>query len=70
MGSRILATVGMVAAASSVHADTLKKIRESSTIVLAHRESSVPFSYVNAQIEPLGYSLDLCAKIVEAVKQI
>jgi ABC-type amino acid transport substrate-binding protein len=69
MGSRILAMVAMMAAASSVHADTLKKIRESSTIVLAHRESSVPFSYVTAQKEPVGYSLDLCAKIVEAVKR-
>jgi ABC-type amino acid transport substrate-binding protein len=65
----VLAITGMMAVASSVHADTLKKIRESSTIVLAHRESSVPFSYVNAQKEPLGYSLDLCAKIVEAVKR-
>jgi glutamate/aspartate transport system substrate-binding protein len=69
MASTVLAIVGTVVVASSAHADTIKKIRESGTIVLAHRESSVPFSYVNAQKEPMGYSLDLCAKIVEAVKR-
>jgi hypothetical protein len=69
MAGTVLAIVGIVVVASSAHADTIKKIRESGTIVLAHRESSVPFSYVNAQKEPMGYSLDLCAKIVEAVKR-
>ncbi len=61
--------VGIVALASAAHADTMKKIRESGTIVLAHRESSIPFSYVDAQKAPLGYSLDLCAKIVDALKR-
>ncbi|WP_316977811.1 amino acid ABC transporter substrate-binding protein [Shumkonia mesophila] len=47
---------------------TLQKIKESGTIVLGHRESSVPFAYIGPDQKPIGYSMDLCAKIVEAVK--
>src|SRR6185436_9485101 len=40
--------------------DTLKRIRETSTILIGVRESSVPFSFVDAQKQPQGYSVDLC----------
>ncbi|HSD39540.1 MAG TPA: amino acid ABC transporter substrate-binding protein [Rhodocyclaceae bacterium] len=46
---------------------TLAKVRESGTIVLGYRESSVPFSYLSAQGEPIGYSIDLCKLLVEAM---
>ncbi len=46
---------------------TLAKIAESGEIVIGHRESSVPFSYLDANQQPVGYSIDLCMKIVEAV---
>lgn len=48
---------------------TLAKIAESGEIVIGHRESSVPFSYLNEEQEPVGYSIDLCMKIVEAVEE-
>jgi glutamate/aspartate transport system substrate-binding protein len=47
---------------------TLQKIKETGTITIAFRESSVPFSYLDDNQKPIGYAMDICAKIVEAVK--
>ncbi len=47
---------------------TLKKIKETGTITVGHRDASLPFSYLDDKQQPIGYSMDLCAKIVEAVK--
>jgi glutamate/aspartate transport system substrate-binding protein len=46
---------------------TLKKIRDSGTITLGYRESSLPFSYLNHRQQPIGYSIDLCREVVEEV---
>jgi glutamate/aspartate transport system substrate-binding protein len=48
--------------------DTLKRIRETGAITLGVRETSVPFSFVDAQKQPQGYTVDLCLRVVEAVK--
>src|SRR5262245_1608805 len=48
---------------------TLKKIKETGTITLAHREFSVPFSYYDDKQQPVGYAMDLCYRIVDAVKK-
>ena len=47
---------------------TLKKIKDSGTITLGVRDSSIPFSYLDDNQKPVGYSIDLCMKIVDAVK--
>jgi glutamate/aspartate transport system substrate-binding protein len=47
---------------------TLKKIKDTGAITLGHRESSVPFSYYDDQQKVVGYAMDLCARIVEGVK--
>ena len=47
---------------------TLKKIKDSGSVVIGYRESSLPFSYLNAARRPIGYSIDLCLEIVEEVK--
>ena len=44
---------------------TLKKIKDTGTITLGYRESSLPFSYLNRRQQPIGYSIDLCREIVE-----
>jgi glutamate/aspartate transport system substrate-binding protein len=44
---------------------TLKKIRDTGTITLGYRESSLPFSYLNKRAQPIGYSIDLCREIAE-----
>ncbi|MCE9642532.1 MAG: amino acid ABC transporter substrate-binding protein [Betaproteobacteria bacterium] len=47
---------------------TLKRIKDKKTIVLGVREASVPFSYLDDKKQYVGYSVDLCMKIVDAVK--
>ncbi len=47
----------------------LDRIRSSGRIVLAHRESAVPFSYYDANKKPVGYALDLCRDVAEAVRK-
>ncbi len=49
---------------------TLKKIKESGTITLGHRDSSIPFSYIaDASGKPVGYSHDIQMAIVEGLKK-
>lgn len=48
-------------------AGTLLKARTSGAVTIAHRESSIPFSYLSARGEPIGYSIELCRKLVEAM---
>jgi glutamate/aspartate transport system substrate-binding protein len=48
---------------------TLRKIKDSQTIVIGHRESSIPFSYYDDKNQVVGYSQDLVMKVVDAVKQ-
>jgi glutamate/aspartate transport system substrate-binding protein len=47
---------------------TLEKIRNYGAIYVGHRESSIPFSYLDADGKPVGYSMDLCVPIIDAVK--
>ena len=48
---------------------TLLKARTSGFVTLAYRESSVPFSYLSARGEPIGYSIELCRALVERMGQ-
>lgn len=70
-----LAVVGLVcglAAAGVASAQeitgTLKKVKETGTITLGHRESSIPFSYYDDKQQVVGYSHELMLKVVDAVK--
>lgn len=55
--------------ASAQPSDTLKKIRESGVIQLGGRDASFPFSFkVGSDGDPIGFSADLCMKVVDAVK--
>ncbi|MGB7192775.1 MAG: amino acid ABC transporter substrate-binding protein [Collimonas pratensis] len=48
--------------------DTLSKIRDSQTITFAYRETA-PFSYTDENKQIVGYSIDMCLKIADAVKR-
>jgi glutamate/aspartate transport system substrate-binding protein len=62
-----VALLGQSASAQS--SDTLKKIRETGVIQLGGRDASFPFSYkVGSDGDPIGFSADLCMKVVDAVK--
>ena len=62
----LFASAAFIAPATA--ADTLKKIKESGTITIGHRDASIPFSYLDDKQQPIGYSMDLCLKIVDALK--
>ncbi len=46
---------------------TLKKVRDTGVLLVGYRESSVPFSYLNARGEPIGYAIDLGHAVAAAV---
>ena len=48
---------------------TLKKVRETGTITIGYRDSSIPFSYLDDNQKPIGFAIDICRRIVDAVKQ-
>ena len=48
---------------------TLQKIRDTGVITLAYRESSTPFSYLDANKRPVGYALELCLRVVDALRR-
>jgi glutamate/aspartate transport system substrate-binding protein len=47
---------------------TLKKIKAAGAVTIGFRDASVPFSYLSAARQPIGYSIDLCLAIVESIK--
>src|SRR5215813_14681911 len=47
---------------------TLKKVKETGTFTIGHRDSSVPLSYLDDKLQPIGFSIELCKHVVQAVK--
>lgn len=47
---------------------TLDKVQQSGIIILGIRESSYPLSYLDGQGQPIGYHMDICRAIAEAVR--
>jgi glutamate/aspartate transport system substrate-binding protein len=56
--------------APEVLSGTLKKIRDTGTVVLGYRQASFPFSYARGNGPPIGYSIDLCLGIVDEIKRV
>ena len=67
-----LSAVALVAtsvqAAGADGSPVLTRIKERGVINMGHRESSVPFSYIGPDGKPIGYSIDLCMKVIDQVK--
>jgi glutamate/aspartate transport system substrate-binding protein len=64
----LVAALFALAAQSQEITGTLKKIKDSGEITIGNRESSIPFSYLDDKQQPIGYSMDLCNKVVDAIK--
>ena len=68
----VLAVVAAAAlgfsAAASAQEGTLQKIKSSGSITIGHRDASIPFSYYDDKQQVVGYAVDLCNRIVDAVK--
>lgn len=63
----LAALVAMPAAALAQ--GRLDKIKDTGQITLGVRESSIPFSYLDDAQKPVGYSMDICHGIVDALKE-
>src|ERR1700687_3849287 len=48
---------------------TLKKVRDTKTFTIGFREASFPFAYYDEQKKPVGFSVELCNRIADALKQ-
>jgi glutamate/aspartate transport system substrate-binding protein len=64
----ILAVLALALPLGAAAQDTLKKIRDGGSITIGHRDASVPFSYYDDKQQPVGYAMQLCGRIVDAVK--
>jgi len=64
----VLLAGAAVAAPAAALEGTLKKIKDSGSITIGHRDASIPFSYYDDNQKPIGYAMDLCHRIVDAVK--
>jgi glutamate/aspartate transport system substrate-binding protein len=66
--SLLVAAVLSFSSAAWGQEGTLKKIKDGGSITIGHRDASIPFSYYDDQQKPVGYAMDLCHRIVDAVK--
>jgi glutamate/aspartate transport system substrate-binding protein len=63
------AALACALAASPALAQTIDKIKQTGTITVGNRDASIPFSYYDDQQKPIGYAMDICARIVDEVKK-
>jgi glutamate/aspartate transport system substrate-binding protein len=64
----LIAFCALSLAAQANTGSTLEKLRTGGSITLGIRESSYPLSYLDEKQQPVGYHIDICNRIVEAVK--
>lgn len=57
-----------LASPAAAQEGTLKKIKDTGSITIGHRDASIPFSYYDDKQQPVGYAVDLCHRIVDAIK--
>ncbi|MES2030091.1 MAG: amino acid ABC transporter substrate-binding protein [Pseudomonadota bacterium] len=69
LGTMIAAAVCTTQAGAQELTGTLKKIKDTGAITIGFRDSSVPFSYLDDNQKPVGFAMDICYKIVDAVKK-
>ena len=69
MGYALAATLFAGPALAEELTGTLKNIKETGAITIGYRDSSIPFSYLDDNQKPIGFAMDICYKIVDAVKK-
>ena len=69
-GTALVAAITLFCAATANAQDTstLAKVKASGAITFGYREASFGFSYLDGGAKPVGYSIDICNRIVEAIK--
>lgn len=69
IGLALAATFAVSQAGAQELTGTLKNIKDTGAITLGFRDSSIPFSYLDDNQKPVGFAMDICHKIVDAVKK-
>ncbi len=69
LGLAIAAAFGVSQAQAEDLTGTLKNIKDTGAITLGFRDSSIPFSYLDDNQKPVGFAMDICLKVVDAVKK-
>jgi glutamate/aspartate transport system substrate-binding protein len=69
IGFALAAALGASQAQAEELTGTLKNIKDTGAITLGYRDSSIPFSYLDDNQKPIGYAMDICYKIVDAIKK-
>ena len=61
--------VALMSMAGVTQADTLAKVKESGVFTIGHRDASIPLSYYDDKQKPIGYSVEICQRVADAVKK-
>jgi glutamate/aspartate transport system substrate-binding protein len=68
LGLVLAAGLGVSGARAEELTGTLKTIKETGVLTIGYRDSSIPFSYLDDNQKPIGFALDICYKIADAIK--
>jgi len=68
LGLVLAAGLGVSQAGAEELTGTLKNIKDTGAITLGFRDSSIPFSYLDDNQRPVGFAMDICYKVVDAIK--
>jgi ABC-type amino acid transport substrate-binding protein len=61
--------LGLAAMQTPVHAgEVLERMQNSGRITIAHRDASVPFSFLTEDKQAIGYAIDMCMRIADALR--
>lgn len=69
LAAAIIGLAFPLGAAAQEFGPTLQRIKDRGTINIGHREASVPFSYIGDKEEPVGYTIDICMHVVDAIEE-
>jgi len=61
--------IGITNGAVFAQNSTLDKIKQSGTFTIGHRDASIPLSYLDDKQQPIGYSMEICGRIADAIKK-
>jgi len=65
-GLVVLATTGCALLANA--GPLLDKVKSEGRLTIAHRDASIPFSYLDAEGKPIGYAMDICRRMAQAIQ--
>jgi len=61
--------VALMSIAGATQADTLAKVKETGVFTIGHRDASIPLSYYDDKQKPIGYSVEICERVADALKK-